>query len=99
MAAESKIADGRLGKRQEALWAELASNAVALETASHERAMLLRERARLWDELASVSTPACGQAYRGAAAKCRAEADSDGLEADGDGLDADSDRLDSRRTG
>src|SRR5581483_10143685 len=76
MAGERETVTGKLGDRQAALWAALANNALALETAGARRAALLRARARLWDELAALSTPACGQAYRQAAAQCRAEADS-----------------------
>ncbi|MDT7656910.1 MAG: hypothetical protein QOF38_1625, partial [Pseudonocardiales bacterium] len=38
-----------------------------------ERARLLLDRATLWDQLAGVSTPACGQVYRDAATQCRSE--------------------------
>lgn len=76
MAGEREVVTGKLCDRQAALWAALANNAMALETAGAHRPALLRVRARLWDELAALSTPACGQAYRQAAAQCRAEADS-----------------------
>jgi hypothetical protein len=75
MAREPEIPYGQLGDRQVDLWAQLASNAVALGGASGgERAGLLLDRATLWDQLAAVSTPACGQVYRDAAAQCRSEA-------------------------
>jgi hypothetical protein len=75
MAREPEIPYGQLGDRQVELWAQLASNAVALGAASGgERARLLLDRATLWDQLAAVSTPACGQVYRDAAAQCRSEA-------------------------
>jgi hypothetical protein len=75
MAREPEIPYGQLGDRQVALWAQLASSAVALGAASDgDRARLLLDRAALWDQLAAVSTPACGQVYRDAAAQCRAEA-------------------------
>jgi hypothetical protein len=75
VATEPEIPNGQLGDRQVGLWAHLASNAVALGDASDgERARLLLERATLWDRLAAVSTPACGQVYRDAAGQCRSEA-------------------------
>jgi hypothetical protein len=60
--------------REAAIWADLANNAVVLANATEERCRLLVARARLWDHLADLSNPACGRAYRDAAAKCRAEA-------------------------
>jgi hypothetical protein len=75
MAREPEIPNGQLGDRQVELWAVLAGNAVTLGAASDdERARLLLDRAAIWDQLAAVSTPACGQVYRDAADKCRAEA-------------------------
>jgi hypothetical protein len=74
MAREPEIPYGQLGDRQVELWTQLASNAVALAAASAgERARLLLDRATLWDQLAAVSTPACGQVYRDAATQCRSE--------------------------
>ncbi|WP_445188544.1 hypothetical protein ACTXG6_15720 [Pseudonocardia sp. Cha107L01] len=76
MAREPEIPYGQLGDRQVELWTQLASNAVALAAASaaaSERARLLLDRATLWDQLAAVSTPACGQVYRDAATQCRSE--------------------------
>jgi hypothetical protein len=72
MAREPEIPYGQLGDRQVELWTQLASNAVALAAAG-ERARLLLDRATLWDQLAAVSTPACGQVYRDAATQCRSE--------------------------
>jgi hypothetical protein len=74
MAREPEIPYGQLGDRQVELWTQLASNAVALAAGSTgERARLLLDRATLWDQLAAVSTPACGQVYRDAATQCRSE--------------------------
>jgi hypothetical protein len=74
MAREPEIPYGHLGDRQVELWTQLASNAVALAAGSAgERARLLLDRATLWDQLAAVSTPACGQVYRDAATQCRSE--------------------------
>jgi hypothetical protein len=74
MAREPEIPYGQLGDRQVELWTQLASNAVALAApAAGERARLLLDRATLWDQLAAVSTPACGQVYRDAATQCRSE--------------------------
>jgi hypothetical protein len=74
MAREPEIPYGQLGDRQVELWTQLASNAVALAAGSvGERARLLLDRATLWDQLAAVSTPACGQVYRDAATQCRSE--------------------------
>jgi hypothetical protein len=74
MAREPEIPYGQLGDRQVELWTQLASNAVALAAGSAgERVRLLLDRATLWDQLAAVSTPACGQVYRDAATQCRSE--------------------------
>lgn len=77
MAGKRDVAQGQPRTQQEIeLWAALAANAEFLGSSSPDKRMsLLRERARLWDELATISSPACGQAYRDAAAKCRAEAE------------------------
>ncbi|HEY2098338.1 MAG TPA: hypothetical protein VGH72_17850 [Pseudonocardia sp.] len=74
MAREPEIPYRQLGDRQVELWTQLASNAVALAAGSAgERPRLLLDRATLWDQLAAVSTPACGQVYRDAATQCRSE--------------------------
>jgi hypothetical protein len=65
---------GEAAAHEAELWAELASNAIVLAEATEDRCRLLVARARLWDQLADLSTPACGRAYRDAAFKCRAEA-------------------------
>ncbi|HWN34389.1 MAG TPA: hypothetical protein VNP03_16685 [Pseudonocardia sp.] len=74
MAVDRTTSNDRPLDWETALWADLASNAVVLANATEERCRLLVARARLWDQLADVSTPACGRTYRDAAAKCRAEA-------------------------
>jgi hypothetical protein len=53
----------------------LADNALALAQATGlPRRDLLLDRAQLWEQLASSSTPACAQAYRAVAGVCRQEA-------------------------
>src|SRR4051812_17801745 len=53
----------------------LADNALALaQTTGLTRHDLLLDRAQLWEQLASCSTPACAQAYRAVGAVCRQEA-------------------------
>jgi hypothetical protein len=53
----------------------LADNALALaHTSGLTRRDLLLDRAQLWEQLASCSTPACAQAYRAVAGVCRQEA-------------------------
>ena len=53
----------------------LADNALALaHTTGLARRDLLLDRAQLWEQLASCSTPACAQAYRAVAGVCRQEA-------------------------
>ncbi|HEX4250250.1 MAG TPA: hypothetical protein VH008_20470 [Pseudonocardia sp.] len=76
-AADRVVAARKAEAREATLWAELANNAVVLSNATEERSRLLVARARLWDQLAELSSPACGRAYRDAAAKCRAEAAGD----------------------
>ncbi|HEX4356012.1 MAG TPA: hypothetical protein VH141_00710 [Pseudonocardia sp.] len=73
---------GRPMDQEAQLWADLASNAVELANATEERCQLLVARARLWDQLADLSNPACGRAYRDAAATCRAEAAGHRLDAE-----------------
>lgn len=73
---------GRPMDAEARLWADLASNAVALANGTEERCQLLVARARLWDQLADLSNPACGRAYRDAAATCRAEAAGHRLDAE-----------------
>jgi hypothetical protein len=75
---------GRPMDQEAQLWADLASNAVELANATEERCQLLVARARLWDQLADLSNPACGRAYRDAAATCRAEAAGHRLDAEPD---------------
>ena len=71
---ERDLAGNQVGEQKELeLWAALAANAELLGKSPEKRVRLLHERARLWDELASISSPACGDAYRDAADKCRAE--------------------------
>jgi hypothetical protein len=72
---EREIANDQVDEQHKALWGALAANAELLGTSPGQRPQLLRDRARLWDELATISSPACEQAYRDAAAKCRAESD------------------------
>ena len=53
----------------------LADNALCLaDTAGLTRRDLLLDRAQLWEQLASSTTPACAQAYRAVAVVCREEA-------------------------
>lgn len=73
MAGEHRIVSDQPQELHAELWSALASNAVLLGVSPEARSQLLRERAGLWDRLAAVSTPACGQAYRTAAAQCLAE--------------------------
>lgn len=74
VSAHGEAVDPEAGDREAVLWADLASNAIVLANATEDRCRLLVARARLWDQLADLSTPACGRAYRDAALKCRAEA-------------------------
>jgi hypothetical protein len=74
VSAHGEAVDQEAADREAALWADLASNAIVLASATEDRCRLLVARARLWDQLADLSTPACGRAYRDAAFTCRAEA-------------------------
>lgn len=73
MAGEHQIVSDQPQELHAELWSALATNAVLLGVSPEERSRLLQERAGLWDQLAAVSSPACGQAYRTAAAQCLAE--------------------------
>lgn len=73
MAGEHQIVRDEPQELHAELWSALATNAVLLGVSPEERSRLLQERAGLWDRLAAVSSPACGQAYRTAAAQCLAE--------------------------
>jgi hypothetical protein len=73
MTGEHRIVSDQPQNLHAELWSALATNAVLLGASPEARSRLLRERAGLWDRLAAVSSPACGQAYRTAAAECLAE--------------------------
>ena len=66
LSAHGEAVDQEAADREAALWADLASNAIVLANATEDRCRLLVARARLWDQLADLSTPACGRAYRDA---------------------------------
>jgi len=60
LSAHGEAVDQEAADREAALWADLASNAIVLANATEDRCRLLVARARLWDQLADLSTRPAG---------------------------------------
>jgi hypothetical protein len=74
--SETTDADSTVDRRAR-VRATLAANAEDMTHATGpDRALLLRRRAELWEELAQIDPPDKAQAHRATAAVCRQEADS-----------------------